>query len=354
MNEPNKERKMGYFAAANSYSGFISYFDKVFDTREFTRLYILKGGPGTGKSSLMKRLSARFSEAGCDTEEIYCSSDPHSLDGVIIRKNDKQVAIIDGTAPHQRDTMLPGAADELVNLGQGWEAGWLIANRDKITRLNSDKGKAYKTAYFYLRIAGVSNEEIKQINSSTFSKTKANSWAEALLSSKSMDRRGLQKTKLISSFGRYGEYSLDSLPKGSKSEIKLCGKAEFCQLLLRYCYEYFTERSLELIHYPNALDPTLTDAIYLPSNDTLLCYSDQGNVSSEEFFNPSELDAERMKKARYIRSDALEEAKRWFQIASDIHFRIEKIYGQSMNFEVIDKIAEEKAQEIANILEINL
>ena len=263
------------------------------------------------------------------------------------------------TAPHRtketRCSRVHGVdADELVNLGQGWEAGWLIANRDKITRLNSDKGNAYKTAYFYLRIAGVSNEEIKQINSSTFSKTKANSWAEALLSSKSMDRRGLQKTKLISSFGRYGEYSLDSLPKGSKSEIKLCGKAEFCQLLLRYCYEYFTERSLEIIHFPTALDPKLTDAIYLPSEDILLYYSDHGDVSADEFFNLSQIDTERMKKAHFIRSEALDEAKRWFQIASDIHFRIEEIYGQAMNFETIDRVAEEKASEIANILEITL
>jgi len=45
-----------YFAAANGYDGFVSYFEKVFDAKDYTRLFILKGGPGTGKSSIMTHL----------------------------------------------------------------------------------------------------------------------------------------------------------------------------------------------------------------------------------------------------------------------------------------------------------
>ena len=59
-----------YFAAANSYGGFISYFDKLFDSKEYNRIYVLKGGPGTGKSSFMKKVSAHFHNAGCYVEEI--------------------------------------------------------------------------------------------------------------------------------------------------------------------------------------------------------------------------------------------------------------------------------------------
>ena len=36
-----------YFGAANSYNGFISYFDKIFDSKEYDKIYVLKGGPGT-------------------------------------------------------------------------------------------------------------------------------------------------------------------------------------------------------------------------------------------------------------------------------------------------------------------
>ena len=45
-----------YFAAANSYKGFKSYFDRIFAPEQFDRIYIIKGGPGTGKSSIMKNI----------------------------------------------------------------------------------------------------------------------------------------------------------------------------------------------------------------------------------------------------------------------------------------------------------
>ena len=103
-----------YFAAANGYDGFISYFDKVFDPRDFTKIYILKGGPGTGKSSLMRKILTIAEGHGAICEAILCSSDKDSLDGIICKNGDKQIAVIDGTAPHERDTVLPGAVDELI------------------------------------------------------------------------------------------------------------------------------------------------------------------------------------------------------------------------------------------------
>ena len=44
-----------YFAAANTYKGFESFFDEIFNTEKLERIYILKGGPGAGKSTLMQR-----------------------------------------------------------------------------------------------------------------------------------------------------------------------------------------------------------------------------------------------------------------------------------------------------------
>ena len=60
MKESNRNYLRKYFAAANTYTGFISYFDTVFDPEKFSRLYVLKGGPGTGKSSFMKKIANEF------------------------------------------------------------------------------------------------------------------------------------------------------------------------------------------------------------------------------------------------------------------------------------------------------
>ena len=71
-----------YFAGGNTAQGFYSLFDSSLEG--LNRIFILKGGPGTGKSSLMKDVGRVWSKKGYDIEFLHCSSDPDSVDGVII------------------------------------------------------------------------------------------------------------------------------------------------------------------------------------------------------------------------------------------------------------------------------
>ena len=41
-----------YLAAANTEAGFFSLFHEVFSPEHLRRIYILKGGPGTGNSAV--------------------------------------------------------------------------------------------------------------------------------------------------------------------------------------------------------------------------------------------------------------------------------------------------------------
>ena len=75
-----------YFAAANGYNGFRSNFEKIFSLQKLEKLFVIKGGPGTGKSTIMKKLAKEFSNCS-DITNILCSSDPGSLDGLILSKN---------------------------------------------------------------------------------------------------------------------------------------------------------------------------------------------------------------------------------------------------------------------------
>lgn len=86
-----------YFLGANSPAGFYSLYDHLLPPEEARAIYILKGGPGCGKSTLMRKIGAWAEEAGLETEYILCSGDPDSLDAVILPGRD--VAIVDGTAP---------------------------------------------------------------------------------------------------------------------------------------------------------------------------------------------------------------------------------------------------------------
>ncbi len=143
----NKKEQVEFFAAANTADGFVSFFDEVFFSPRIEQRYIIKGGPGTGKSSLMRRIARRAADSGFEVEYYYCSSDTDSLDGIII---DSRVAVFDGTAPHSYDTVIAGARDEIVNLGDFWDSAALRGRVCEIEALAKDKKRAYSEAYGYL------------------------------------------------------------------------------------------------------------------------------------------------------------------------------------------------------------
>jgi len=85
------------FPGGNTSKGFYSYYDNIIN-KDANRIFILKGGPGTGKSSLMKKIGQILLDKGYDVEYHHCSSDNNSVDGIVIPK--LKVGLIDGTAPH--------------------------------------------------------------------------------------------------------------------------------------------------------------------------------------------------------------------------------------------------------------
>ena len=91
-------KPLRFFLGANTPQGFVSRFDQLADPTDGWREFVIKGGPGAGKSTLMKRV-ADFAAGRCgQVELIHCSSDADSLDGVILP--DIKTSIADGTPPH--------------------------------------------------------------------------------------------------------------------------------------------------------------------------------------------------------------------------------------------------------------
>ena len=343
-----------YFAASNTYGGFVSYFDEVFPTEEFDRIYVLKGGPGTGKSSFMRKIAEHFTKNECEVEEVYCSSDPRSLDGIIISYNSKKIAILDGTAPHERDAKIPGAFDEIINLADSLDTGWLTAKREEILSLAREKSNAYSTAYSYLEIAGKAKDFLHKIYKTNFDIFKAKSKAECILQEIPTNDSGRIVTRLICSFGRLGEHRLSTLSELKIKLITVGGDEESTDLFLDYCYELIKARNPRVVHLPCALDPAHTDAIYLPDCKLAILRidSDKADINSNEITHLPPIAQEQIRVAKQMKYDAQAEARRWFTIASDLHFRLEEIYGRAMDFEKNNKIIEQKFTEISNILEI--
>lgn len=148
-------RKM--FPGGNTSEGFYSYFDNILG-RDAKRLYILKGGPGTGKSTIMRRFADEALRLNYDLEYHHCASDPSSIDVVVVPQ--LKVAILDGTSPHAVDPKVPGAVDEIINLGEFWNQKEITKNKDQIRDLLEINSKYYIRTYKYLKAARTIHEDI--------------------------------------------------------------------------------------------------------------------------------------------------------------------------------------------------
>lgn len=146
MDDFNKK----YFLAANSCEGFANCFSDSFSSD--WRVYIIKGGPGTGKSSFMKFLAAKALEMEIDCELCFCSSDPNSLDAVIFPE--KKITVLDGTAPHILDPIYPAVCERILNFGDFWRVEDIEKHREKIIELTNENKKYHNTVARYLCAMG--------------------------------------------------------------------------------------------------------------------------------------------------------------------------------------------------------
>lgn len=145
------------FPGGNTCQGFFSYYDHIIEP-DTTRIFVIKGGPGVGKSTFMKYIGEKMLELGYDVEHHCCSSDNNSLDGVCIPAIG--VALMDGTAPHVVDPKNPGAVDEIIHLGDFWDEEKLVQNKELILKSNKRVGRLFKIAYNQLAEAKAIKDEL--------------------------------------------------------------------------------------------------------------------------------------------------------------------------------------------------
>ena len=148
MNTCAKERRL--FAGTNSGYGFFSLFYHIAGP-EAEHIFLLKGGPGTGKSTLMDTIGKKMLLKGEEVEFFFCSSDSDSLDAIFLPSC--KIAVIDATAPHVMDPVHPGAVEEIVNLADCWQEEELKKSRKRITFINREKARLFNNTYIYLSAA---------------------------------------------------------------------------------------------------------------------------------------------------------------------------------------------------------
>ena len=203
------EPKVTFFLGANTPSGFYSLYDQMLPPQEARRIYLLKGGAGCGKSSLMKRVAAALEEAGESVEYIRCSGDPDSLDAVIFPR--LKAAIVDATAPHVMEPRLPGVVESYVDLGRFYDHRALAKQREEVAAATDGYKSHYKRAYRCLTAAAQLAEDNRALLLSPSLEAKTLKRARGILS-REVKKRAISPVRPSS--GSWGPSPARGCPAG--------------------------------------------------------------------------------------------------------------------------------------------
>lgn len=335
----NVREANAFFAAANSGDGFQSFFDGIFFGDGIGRRYVVKGGPGTGKSSFMRRIALYAEEKGKGVEYYYCSSDTESLDGIII---DGSIAIFDGTSPHSYDTVLPGVCDEILNLGEFWDAQKLRAAAKAITALSKSKKEAYSRAYGYLGAAKALSRTLDGLSWSYTNRDKLERAVQRLCKGIHGEGRGMTLVKQVSAFGTGGRAELPSLRNRADKIFYVGEYYGTAGIFLRTLIDVAEANGCMMHVSFDTVDILKPREVYFPQTGecfTSLAVGSDGEriINMKRFTDAETLATVRgeYRTGRQAYDSLCELALRELSRAGEIHARLEKYYVNSMDFEAL-------------------
>ncbi|MDD6095205.1 MAG: hypothetical protein PUC29_05635 [Clostridia bacterium] len=341
-----KNCKNSFFIGENTCKGFVSHVGDYISEDEFSRVYILKGGPGTGKSTLMGRLARAAKNGGMSVTLLYCSSDPDSLDGVVMEKNGEKIGIMDGTAPHENDPEYPGACGEIVDLYPCFDNDALSEKKEEIRKLCRVKKEGFARAYCYLAAARELILSRQKLIEKAFLYEKADSFisrlADGITKEKGLRKGAVQwrQTFAVSCKGAVRLSGFD----GAERKILLSDHA--CALPI------FTERLAgELVRRGERVCVSHSPLygigeIYVPSTGVLLSPFADGEcerIINLRRFTDAKVLSEyrgRLTFSGKCIDMAVKEALESLKEAGKAHGELEKIYTPCVDFSNVDSITE--------------
>ncbi|GAE89907.1 PRK06851 family protein [Acetivibrio straminisolvens] len=348
----SKGRIRHMFPGGNTSQGFFSYYDYILSQEEANRIICIKGGPGVGKSTFMKRVGEEMLELGYDIELMHCSSDNNSLDGVVIPS--LKVALLDGTAPHVVDPKNPGAVDEIINLGDFWNNEELKKHKEDILKANKEVGRTFRRAYRYIKAAYSIYEDNVEIVSWCVDDAKVRKLSEKLkneiLGDRDIaDRPGKDRKLFASAITPNGLVNyLDTLINTSKVYVLKGMQGTGTERVIQKVKEAAVERGYDVESFYCALNPYKLEHLIIPDLDVSITTSNNyhsANVKNsvefnlDEYLNTLEL-GKYQDTVKYNKKNfdmLLDTAIKTIGKAKAIHDILESYYIPNMDFEAIEK-----------------
>ncbi|MDO5558163.1 MAG: ATPase [Oscillospiraceae bacterium] len=349
--------KQSYYLGGTSPTGFKSKFIRQIRKPDYYT-YMLKGGPGTGKSTLMKKIANEFDDDEC--ELYYCSSDTKSLDAVVLTK--KKIIVVDATAPHVFDPEIPGVSQEIINLGSFWNRDLLSSHDAAVRYYFEENAKYHAKAKRYVQAFASLNSNIYSIAENAVNKNKLDAFISRLTSKlfpkpnneKSPCSIDYKQLSALTSFGYQTQEIADFYTVYTLNDDYFAGSDYF----LRKIAERACECGLSItISESNMLNDTIFEHALIPELGIAFIssnfFNDRKSENSPEinfsrFYDKSALSLKKThlsfdKKAV---TELCSEAAEAIDTALRIHDELEKFYIESLDINKLNEFTENLIQSI--------
>lgn len=335
--------KRAYFAAANTADGFVSFYRDCFGGEDISRMYMIKGGPGTGKSRFLGDVASAAVRRGWQAEYYYCSSDPTSLDGVILSHPEKgRIALADSTQPHVLEPTLPGVRDVIVNLGDFWDCESLARRAGLIRTLNGYRQKSFDRAYGYLHTAGTLHRIRDGLVAPCLSLDRVSRTAEKLARAFPRGKGYCERLGLCDSIGLKGRVHLDTYERMADRILVLQPFYGIEYVVMQQLLAQAKQKGSFVHRAPCVLQPDKTAVLYFPESRLCLTthlpeHIEGCSVQHVDLRRLCDADALRgvrgqARLAQKMADSALDAACECFARAGEYHFELESIYTGAMDF----------------------
>lgn len=342
-----------FFLGANSGGGFYSLYDG-FARNDGDFLYLIKGGPGCGKSGFMRKISEKARERGYDTETILCSGDPESLDGLYIPA--LKLGFCDATAPHITEPRLFAYDSCYVNLGQFCRP----AHDPHIAQYTREYKSHYSAAYSYLSAAqSVKTAAIPGLIAPEHRKIaaqRAENTVKRLIRFNKGGLSGSAARRFIRCISCRGELFLsDTADILCKRVYRISDRFGLSDTYLKSAEKTALTLGAKVISCPSPLCPEELDAVILPEFKLgFVSGSACGECSS---YRNIRLDAQvssdsvrehkaEIKRRELLYTDLISAAVSYLERAKSAHDLLEARYKPYMDFAALDKFTEDFISEL--------
>lgn len=351
--------KVRFFLGANSPQGFYSLYDQLIPPEQANAVYILKGGAGCGKSSLMRRISQQVEDIGEQVEYIHCSGDPDSLDAVIFPTY--KTAIVDGTAPHVFEPKYPGVVESYVNLGDCYDREGLQGVRKEIIGCMSGYKDCYRRAYRCLCAAAEITKDMRSTLTTESLEQKAIKRAKGILSREIRNEghgSGQVIQRFLSAITHQGFLTYYTTADALCKRVYILEDNHgLSHSILTHLLTYATTTGYDVIACPSPLFPDQLAHLIIPELSLAFLSTSPASIYQKRPYRRIRLDAmidpelarrnkARLRFSRKVSNALIDEAVGSLSQAKTMHDELEALYNPYVDFERVYQTADDLAKKI--------